>query len=159
MSKLSELVALTAALLLLLPILLGLHSLSAELRLDPGCIVEESAWRIIKGKPYGWGEQGPDKFDCSGAIWWVQRHLGKPVPRTTAARYWLMASGDPVHWSEAECGAWIWWTLSPNRPFGHIGMHVDQPAFWHSGSSLGVTRAKLFPGGYWDRHFEGSRAK
>lgn len=39
------------------------------------------------GKPYVWGANGPDAFDCSGFVLWVWRRCGLDVKDTTAA--WL----------------------------------------------------------------------
>ena len=109
--------------------------------------------------PYVWGgfskEQGG--FDCSGFVYRTHKMLGRPVPRTTSRKYYLMTQTEEKHWSEAECGDWVWWTLQSHRPFGHIGIHVEQPVIWHSGSSMGVSTIEMFRGGYWDRHFEVSK--
>ena len=156
MKRLLDLAILMAAALLLLHIYLDLRSLSHGSPLDD-CGQVRQVWQAIEGRPYAWGAQGPDSFDCSGAIYFVQRSIGAPVPRTTAARYWVVADGDPVHWGHAGCGYWIWWTLHPGRPYGHMGMHSEQPVVWHAGNSTGVTSVGIRPGGYWDRHFEGSK--
>jgi cell wall-associated NlpC family hydrolase len=35
-----------------------------------------------RGKPYQWGAQGPDAFDCSGLTWAAWRAAGVTIPRT-----------------------------------------------------------------------------
>ena len=118
-----------------------------------------SAWESIKPYPYVWGGESVDEggFDCSGAIHYVQKKIGKPVPRTTSAKYYILASGNDKHWNKANCGDWIWWQFSADRPYGHIGMHVNQPHAWQSGSSTGPTEIKLFENGYWDKRFKASK--
>ena len=149
-----------AALLLYLPFCLAWHlSLPAQASEQDLCQDVEEAWNAIEGYPYVWGgskfEDGG--FDCSGAIFKVNKLMGRPVPRTTSKKYYLTTKGQDNHWSEAQCGWLVWWTLSPNRPYGHIGMHVEHPDIWQSGSSTGPTRISFRTGGYWDRNFESSK--
>ena len=96
-------------------------------------------------------------MDCSGFVYLVAKRLGRPVPRTTANKYWLMLESRARHWSEAECGDLVWWTLKHSRPYGHIGIMVRPPGFWQSGSSRGVYSRTFFKGSYWDRNFEGAK--
>lgn len=125
---------------------------------DP-CTEIETAWRQIKGFPYVWGAESKAEggFDCSGAVYHVQKTIGHPVPRTTAAKYWILAAGKKTSWENATCGSWIWWAFTARRPHGHIGMQTSQPYAWESGSHTGPARIKLAPGGYWDRFFAGSK--
>jgi cell wall-associated NlpC family hydrolase len=37
-----------------------------------------------RGKPYRWGAQGPDAYDCSGLTWAAWRAAGVTIPRTAA---------------------------------------------------------------------------
>jgi cell wall-associated NlpC family hydrolase len=138
----------------------GSPSSSAGSPADSLCGDIRAAWESIEGNPYVWGGSRPEDggYDCSGAIYRVQRLIGKPVPRTTAAKYFILAGGEEAHWSEAGCGYWIWWTLQPHRPYGHVGMHVEQPMVWQSGSSTGPVEIKMWGGGYWDRSFEASKS-
>lgn len=133
--------------------------LPSEAAAEDECQRVAEAWESIEKYPYVWGGESKEEggYDCSGAIYYVQKKIGKPVPRTTAAKYYLMASGEDKHWDEANCGDWIWWQFKPSRPYGHIGMHVKQPNAWQSGSSTGPTEIELFQGGFWDRKFKVSK--
>jgi cell wall-associated NlpC family hydrolase len=39
-----------------------------------------------RGKPYRWGAEGPDAYDCSGLTMAAWRHAGVTLPRTAAAQ-------------------------------------------------------------------------
>jgi len=115
--------------------------------------------RKLEGRPYVWGGEfrNGGGGDCSGFIYWIQMRINHPVPRTTARKYWLMASGNKRHWKIANCTDWVWWQFDPRRPYGHIGIMVENPKFWQSGSSSGVYSRKFFEGSFWDKKFKGTK--
>ena len=112
-----------------------------------------------EGTEYVWGAESIKKgMDCSGFIYWIQMQIGHPVPRTTAKKYWFLASGNKKHWKQANCTDWVWWQFDPRRPYGHIGIMVENPKFWQSGSSSGVYSRKFFRGSFWNDKFKGTKS-
>lgn len=124
------------------------------------CQEIQKAWESIEGYDYVWGGESFKEggFDCSGAIYHVQKVIGNPVPRTTSKKYNILAGGQSKHWSDGQCGDWIWWSFSSDRPYGHIGMHIDGKDVWQSGSSTGPKDIIIQNGNYWDRNFEESKS-
>jgi len=96
--------------------------------------------------------------DCSGWIFSISKKIGKPVPRTTSKKYYLTTDSPDAHWQEANCTYLVWFTFSPDRPYGHVGIHLEPTEnFTHSGSSTGPTEATIAPNNYWDERFEASK--
>ncbi|WP_244410168.1 C40 family peptidase [Streptomyces albofaciens] len=48
------------------------------------------------GKPYVWGAQGPDSFDCSGLTSQAWSHAGRAIPRTSQEQ-WRRLPHVPLH--------------------------------------------------------------
>ena len=96
--------------------------------------------RCALGKPYRWGAQGPDAFDCSGLMVWLFGHLGLRLPRQAV--------------EQGRCGRKVQDRLKPGdvllfrsaaSPSGwHIGMYIGRTFFVHaSGKKRGVILSSL----------------
>ncbi|MBO3752287.1 C40 family peptidase [Streptosporangiaceae bacterium NEAU-GS5] len=81
------------------------------------------------GRPYVWGAEGPDYFDCSGLVQWAYAQAGVRMPRV-AAQQW--ASGLEVPLSQAQPGDLLFWRNDPTNP-GYIS-HVA--IYWGGGKML-----------------------
>jgi peptidoglycan DL-endopeptidase CwlO len=74
----------------------------------------------VGGKPYQWGAQGPDAYDCSGLTWAAWRHVGVTIPRTAAAQ---LAALPPVRGQLQPGDLLIYPSDGPSRR--HVAMVVD----------------------------------
>jgi cell wall-associated NlpC family hydrolase len=81
------------------------------------------------GRPYVWGAEGPDSFDCSGLVQWAFGQAGVSMPRV-AAQQW--ATGPRIPLSQARPGDLIFWRNDPTNP-GYIS-HVA--IYWGDGKML-----------------------
>lgn len=109
---------------------------------------------------YGWGGDSLEdgSLDCSGYLFFIQKQIGEPIPRTTSRKMWILANGKSKHWSNSTCGDWTFFTFSPDRPKGHIGMITLNPEFYQSGSSTGPVKEKYIRDGFWDKKHVGTKS-
>ncbi|MFI7534568.1 C40 family peptidase [Streptosporangium sp. NPDC049376] len=103
------------------------------------------------GRPYVWGAEGPDTFDCSGLVQWAYRQAGIQVPRVTHQQF---VSGPRIELSQAQPGDLLFWRNDPTNP-GYVS-HVA--IYWGDGKMLHAPRTgdvvKLVP--IYTRNFAGA---
>ncbi len=85
------------------------------------------------GRPYVWGAEGPDAFDCSGLVQWAYAQAGVRMPRVTDQQW---ATGPQVPLPEAQPGDLLFWRGDPTNP-GYIS-HVA--IYWGDGKMLHAPR-------------------
>ncbi|GAA3028953.1 C40 family peptidase [Streptosporangium longisporum] len=94
------------------------------------------------GRPYVWGAEGPDSFDCSGLVQWAYAQAGIKVPRVTHQQF---VSGPQIPLSQAQPGDLLFWRHDPTNP-GYVS-HVA--IYWGGGKMLHAPRTgdvvKLVP--------------
>lgn len=102
------------------------------------------------GKPYVYGAEGPDSFDCSGLTMMAYRAAGLTIPRTAATQYrW----GKHIPVGTEQPGDLVFFRPEKDGP-GHVGI-VENPATGmmivapHTGDPDGVKYQsyKNYPGG------------
>ena len=69
------------------------------------------------GKPYQWGAEGPDSYDCSGLTLWAWAHGGVSLPHNSGAQYAATARVDR---SDIEPGDLLFF----GSPIHHVGMYI-----------------------------------
>ena len=86
------------------------------------------------GKPYVWGGNGPDSFDCSGLTKWAWSHVGVTIPRVAADQ---QTWATPVPISQLAPGDLVFF----GNPAHHVAMYVGNGLMVnapHSGANVGV---------------------
>jgi cell wall-associated NlpC family hydrolase len=73
-----------------------------------------------RGKPYQWGAQGPNAYDCSGLTWAAWQAAGVAIPRTAAAQ---LTDLPPVRGQLQPGDLVIYPSNGPSRR--HVAMVVD----------------------------------
>ncbi len=109
------------------------HSPTASARTSTG--TSEAAARAVafaisqQGKPYEFGAEGPDAYDCSGLVWLAWQHAGLDWARMSAATqwHWLQSRGYQVPAGQLRAGDLLFYATNPYDPASH---HVSM-AFGH----------------------------
>lgn len=103
-----------------------------------------------RGKPYEYGAEGPDAFDCSGLVQWVYGKLGLTTPRTTTDMMGNKSNLQPITRAQLGPGDLVFsnWT---GEPHSHVGIYdgkgniIEAP---EPGKNVMVTK---LGDGYWTR--------
>jgi cell wall-associated NlpC family hydrolase len=102
------------------------------------------------GKPYVYGAEGPDSFDCSGLTMMAYRAAGVSIPRTADAQYW---HGKRIQPGTEQPGDMVFFDYKPGSSGpGHVGI-VYNPANGtmivapHAGANVRYQSYKNYPGG------------
>lgn len=103
------------------------------------------------GVPYVWGGTSTSGFDCSGFVQYVFKKNGVMLPRTVAEQW---NATKPV--SKPKVGDIVYFETYKAGP-SHNGIYIGNNQFIHSGSSTGVTVAKL-DNPYWAQRYLGARS-
>ena len=77
------------------------------------------------GKPYRWGAQGPNAFDCSGLTSQAWAHAGRPIPRTSQAQ-WRRLPRIPLQ--ELRPGDLVVYY----RNAGHVALYLGEGKVVHA---------------------------
>lgn len=145
--RLPVLVALLAALLLA-----GCSSMgSGPERVKRETIVETALGQV--GRPYRYGGDSPDGFDCSGLVAYVFGREGIALPRQTVAQY---GAGRPVKPQDVRAGDLLFFATVSDGP-SHVAIALDADTFVHAPSSRGVVRVERLALPYWSSRFLGAR--
>lgn len=85
------------------------------------------------GKPYVWGGNGPNSFDCSGFTKYVYAHFGVELNRTASAQLY---NGTKVSWSNLQPGDLIFFNNGKvSTAASHVGIYVGNGQFIHASTN------------------------
>ena len=95
------------------------------------------------GKPYVWGADGPDSYDCSGLTMWAYNKVGITIPHYTVDQY--NAAKSHPSYSQAKPGDLIFF----GSDMHHVGMYIGGGKMVHAPHTGDVVRiADLAQEGY-----------
>ncbi|MEU6355173.1 NlpC/P60 family protein [Streptomyces sp. NPDC047072] len=101
-----------------------------------------AAARSAVGKPYVWGANGPNGFDCSGLMQWSYAQAGVALPRTSQAQRY---AGRQVPLSQAQPGDLVTYRGDAS----HVGMYVGNGQVVHApypGAPVRYDPVDMMPG-------------
>jgi len=104
-------------------------------------------------KPYQWGGQGPEKFDCSGLVFYVFGALDVSMPRVSReqAKY-----GQMVKKSELQPGDLVFFITS-GKNINHVGIYVGESRFIHAPRQYSPVRYDSLNNSWWRQRFQFGR--
>ncbi len=86
-----------------------------------------------RGKPYGWGDTGPDSYDCSGLTQWAYAQAGISIPRTSGAQ---STFGTPVPRAQLQPGDLVFF----GSPVYHVGIYIGNGMMVHAPNTGDVVK-------------------
>lgn len=77
------------------------------------------------GRPYVWGAEGPNAFDCSGLVQWAFAQAGVSMPRVTDQQF---LTGKHLSYAQARQGDLLFWRNDPTAPnyVSHVAIYLGQ---------------------------------
>ncbi|MEJ9362421.1 NlpC/P60 family protein, partial [Bacillus thuringiensis] len=92
------------------------------------------------GKPYVFGNSGPNSFDCSGFIYYVFKNNGYNIGRTSVAGYWGMVTKI----SNPQPGDLVFLQNTYKAGPSHMGIYLGNGEFIHAADErTGVTKGNV----------------
>lgn len=103
------------------------------------------------GRPYVYGANGPNAFDCSGFTSYVYRHFGVSLPRTARSQF---GAGSAVSRNNLAPGDLVFFNTVGY--LGHVGLYIGGGDFIHAASS-GRVKISSLSEGYYRTRYAGAR--
>ena len=100
------------------------------------------------GKPYVWGAEGPNSFDCSGLTMFAYAAAGISLPHYTGAQ---INVGRRVSWDEMQPGDLIFF----GSDLHHMGMYIGGGQMIHAPHTGDVVKISSLSG-YYQSNYAGS---
>lgn len=113
--------------------------------------------KSVVGSPYVRGATGPDKFDCSGLIFYCYHEAGHQVQRTTKALY---KHAKPISDDALRAGDLVFFHTTGDGSVSHVGLYVGNRQFISAlsdGPNTGVVLSSLNEA-YWKKRYIGGGA-
>lgn len=108
------------------------------------------------GKPYVWGAEGPNSFDCSGLMWYSYLHgAGYNLPRVSRDQYNGTKSRTVSRYALLP-GDLLFFATNPNdwTTVHHVGMYLGNGRMIHAPNSNDVVKISTV---WWSEFFAATR--
>jgi len=96
--------------------------------------VEYAKKQVLAKKPYVWGEEGPNSFDCSGLVYAAYRSAGLGWPnwdRLNSSLYWVATKRVPL--SEMVPGDLVFYSYKGTvSTIHHLGIYAGDGMMWEA---------------------------
>ncbi len=92
---------------------------------------------LQQGKPYVWGANGTDSFDCSGYIYYCLNKAGYKIGRSTASTYSKTANWPLIPKDQLQPGDLMFYFDNDMTTIGHVGIYLGNGYHIHASSDYG----------------------
>ena len=107
------------------------------------------------GKPYVWGAEGPNSFDCSGLTYYVYKNAaGITLPRNSRSQYGV---GKAVSKSNLQAGDLIFSSTDGTGNITHVAIYVGNGQMIHAPRSGKNVEKVSMNTSYWNKAYVGAR--
>ena len=107
------------------------------------------------GKPYVWGAEGPNSFDCSGLIYYVYKNAASiTLPRTSSDQY---SAGVAVSRSNLKAGDLIFSSTDGTGNITHVAIYVGDGQMIHAPRNGKNVEKVSISNSYWNKAYVGAR--
>jgi murein DD-endopeptidase len=122
----------------------------------PGDARQQEASEIaasMVGKPYRYGGNTPQGFDCSGLVYFSFRRAGMDVPRSTESQ---RDKSRKVSTARLAHGDLLFFNQE-GKHSSHVGIYLGRNRFVHAPSSGKHVRLDSLSDPYWQKHLVDTR--
>lgn len=111
------------------------------------------------GKPYLWGGNGPNSFDCSGFVHYILKQQGFKGERMSANSQSNYAAWKLVDYKNMVAGDLMFFDTRKDGsvPIGHVGIYMGNGQMIHASSSAGKIVISQVTSGYYKEQFRRAR--
>ena len=102
------------------------------------------------GKPYVWGAEGPNSFDCSGLVYYVYGQHGIKMPRTSREQANV---GTTISQSQLQPGDLIFSSTDGSGGVNHVGIYIGNGQMIHAPNSNDVVKTTNINSSYWQNTY------
>ncbi|WP_278548142.1 C40 family peptidase [Paraclostridium bifermentans] len=102
------------------------------------------------GKPYVWGAEGPNSFDCSGLVYYVYGQHGIKMPRTSREQANV---GTTISQSQLQPGDLIFSSTDGSGGVNHVGIYVGNGQMIHAPKPGDVVKTTNINSSYWQNTY------
>ena len=113
--------------------------------------------KSLLGKPYVWGAEGPNSFDCSGYVQYVfKQSVGISVPRVSKEQ---SKYGQFVNRSDLQVGDIVCFDTEDgnNGNVSHSGLYIGNGEFIHASSAKGKVIISNMSSGFYNNAYVNAR--
>ncbi len=110
------------------------------------------------GKPYSYGSNGPNSYDCSGFVYYCLKNTGVATSRLSSAGYSKVSEWETISDVNAlQPGDLVYFKSDSSSSVSHIGIYLGGGSMLHCAPSTKGVGTSSMSSGYYARNFLGAK--